>query len=389
MFENHLINFEILNQRAHNLRWANVPDGVIPLTAADPDFPCAPEITAAIQKFIKDRYFCYAPPEGYLFFREAAAQFFYTKRNIVVNPANILPVDSAAFGIELICRSFLKPGDEAIVFDPVDFLFKYAIENQGATAVSLPIPINPVLSIDYQQLESLITTKTKLLCLCNPVNPTGKVFTKEELETIGRIAIKHQLIILADEIWSDIVFHPSAFTSIASLDSNIAKQTIVVTGFSKSYALAGLRIGLLMTLNDQYFQQIFTTSQHSSTVHGANVLGQVAATSALTDCDYWLQSFLQHLEKIRDIGYQSINNIENISCFSPQGCYLFWCDIRNTGYSSSELTALLLNKAKVYVVPGLPKWFGKEAEGFIRICFSTSETVFKEAMERIKNTLTN
>ena len=187
------------------------------------------------------------------------ASFFVTKRNVPVDKDFVLPVDSAAFGIYVTCKTFLQPGDEAIIFDPVDYLFRYAIENVGAKAIPFSIPPNTP-EVDFHNLENLITEKTKLICLCNPLNPTGKVFTEDELITLGNIAIKHNVIILSDEIWSDIVYHPAKFVSIASLGKYIRNQTITVTGFSKSYGMAGLRIGLVVAHNEQHYKQILDIS---------------------------------------------------------------------------------------------------------------------------------
>ncbi len=251
MFEHTAVNLDILKKRAYNLRWATVPEGVIPLTAADPDLPCAPEIAEAIISFTKDRYLCYGPPEGLPSFKEAMADFFGQKRNITSNPAHLFPVDSAAAGIYMTCKAFLSPGDGAIIFDPVDFLFRYSVEAVGAVAVPFAIPPGGA-PVDFDRLEGLVTKNTRMLCLCNPLNPTGKVFTKEELTTFAALAHKHNLIILSDEIWSDIIFAPHTFTSIASLDEDTRQRTITITGFSKSYGLAGLRIGAVMASNDAH-----------------------------------------------------------------------------------------------------------------------------------------
>ncbi|MCX6351319.1 MAG: aminotransferase class I/II-fold pyridoxal phosphate-dependent enzyme, partial [Bacteroidetes bacterium] len=187
MFNNGSVNLEILKRNAYNLRWATVPDGVIPLTAADPDFPSAPEIAEEIIRFTKERYLCYGPPEGLPEFKNAVANFFNNKRDVPASPEFIFPVDSAAFGIYVICKAFLNKGDEAIIFDPVDFLFRYSTEAVGGVAVPFAIPAGDA-EIDFSKLESHITSKTKLLCLCNPLNPTGKVFTKDELLKFGEIA---------------------------------------------------------------------------------------------------------------------------------------------------------------------------------------------------------
>jgi aminotransferase len=386
LFDEKNIKLEVLKKRAYNLRWATTPEGVIPLTAADPDFPSAPEIAEAISKYAKDRYFSYGPAEGLPDFKESLARSYTTKHNVPLNPAFILPVDSAAFGIHLICKSFLQPGDEAIIFDPVDFLFRYSIES--VKGIAIPFGIAPgTTKEDFSGMEKLITKRTKLICLCNPLNPTGKAFTKAELEDLTRIAIKHNLLILSDEIWSDIVFSPATFTSIASLNDEARKRTIIVTGFSKSYALAGLRIGAVMAHNSKHFQRLLEVSMHNSTVHGANVLSQVAATAAINECDYWLKEFVLHTHKMRDLIVAELNSIPDFRCIAPDACYVAFADITNTKKSSQEIYEHLYTEAKVAVVPGLKKWFGNGAEGYIRLCFSTSEVILSEAMGRIKKVM--
>jgi aminotransferase len=386
MFEHSTIDLDILKKRAFNLRWATVPEGVIPLTAADPDFRSAPEIAEAMIRFTKDRYLSYGPPAGLPEFKDCVARFFNEKRGIPASPDLLFPVDSAAFGIYLICKGFLKAGEEAIIFDPVDFLFRYSVETVGAVAVPFAIPAGDA-SIDFDGLEHLISNKTRMICLCNPLNPTGKVFTKAELTLIGEIAVKHNLIILSDEIWSDIIFTPNVFTSIASINEEIRNQTITVTGYSKSYGLAGLRIGTVMASNEAHYKILFEASLHNSTIHGANVLSQIAVTAALDECGYWLDGFVAHLQKMRDIIAVELNGIAGISCIPPQGCYVAFADISGTGKSSTEIADVLFNEAKVSVVPGAKQWFGEGAEGYIRLSFATSEEIIREALKRIKHTL--
>jgi aminotransferase len=386
MFDQNNVNLDILKKRAFNLRWATVPEGIIPLTAADPDFPSAPEVAEAMIRFTKDRYLSYGPPAGLTEFKESVARFFLEKRRVPANPAWLFPVDSAAFGIYLICKTFLKPGDEAIIFDPVDFLFRYATEKTGAVAVTFPIPPGPA-PVDFEKFESLIGPQTKMICLCNPLNPTGKVFTREELLKIGEIACRHRLIILSDEIWSDIIYTPNVFTSIASLNEEIRNQTVTVTGYSKSYGLAGLRIGAVMASNQAHYDLLFEASLHQSTIHGANVLSQVAALTALNECDYYLQGFVSHLQKMRDLTVKALNEIEGFHCHAPEGCYVAFANISGTGKSSAEMREILFEQARVAVVPGHKEWFGEGAEGFIRLSFATSEAILEEGLYRIKKTM--
>jgi aminotransferase len=386
MFQTNQINFNILRQRAYNLRWASVPRDVIPLTAADPDFKCSPIIIEAIERYIKEGYFSYAPAEGLPEFRDAVHHFFLTKRNYTINPNQILPVDSAAYGIYLVCKTFLEPNDEAIIFDPVDFLFQYSIENLGAKAVRFSIPPG-IEKVNFSNIEELITPKTKLICLCNPLNPTGKVFKREELEELGKIAVKHNLIILSDEIWSDIVFKPHVFTSIGSISDKISNNVVTISGFSKSYGLAGLRIGFVASTNKKLFERIFNNSLHNSTVHGANSIGQIAATAALNNAQDWLSEFVLHLQSMRDLLTDRINAIQDLKTITPEGCYVSFIDITKTGMSSEEFHKHILEKAKVAVVPGLSKWFGPGAEGYIRISFATSSDILIDAINRIEKSL--
>lgn len=383
MFHRSAINIPLLKQRAFNLRWAEVHEGVIPLTAADPDFPCAPPIIEAISKYTADGYFSYASPRGHLPFREALHAYYAQHRSAVFAVDQILPVDSAAFGIHLVCQTFLQPGDEAVIFDPVDFLFGYAVAQAGAKAVAFPIP--PGTShVDFAAMEALITPNTKLICLCNPLNPTGKVFSSKELSALGAIAVKHNLLILSDEIWSDIVFAPHLFTSMASMHEDICKRTITVTGFSKSYGLAGLRVGAVLTQNADLFDALYACSKHGTTVHGANILGQVAATAALNECQEWLQQFVAHLQHMRNLTVNELNHTKGFSCIAPEGCYVAFANIRGTGMTSAEVHQHILSNAAVAVVPGLPQWFGAGAEGYIRICFATAEAILSEALGNIK-----
>jgi aspartate/methionine/tyrosine aminotransferase len=386
MFSNESVNLQTLSKRAFNLRWAAVPEGTIPLTAADPDFPCAEPIREAVAKYARDGYFSYGPAEGLLTFRNSLASNYLETRNVSYQADQILPVDSAAFGIYLTCKTYLSAGDEAIIFDPVDFLFRYSVEAVGATAIAFPTP-QSLDAIDFSSLEQYISPKTKMICLCNPLNPTGKVFSKEELKSLGEIAIKHGLIILSDEIWSDIIFAPHAFTSIASIDEEIKKRTITITGFSKSYGLASLRVGALFCPDAASYSNIFAASLHASTVHGCNVAGQIAATAALDECKEWLANFVDHLQKMRDICIAGLNDIQGFSCMAPQGCYLAFADITGTGKSSSEIQHILMNEAKVAIVPGLKQWFGNGSEGFIRLSFATSFFILTEALDRVKKTL--
>jgi aminotransferase len=383
LFTNDHINMKALKQRAFNLRWATVAPDTIPLTAADPDFMSAPEIAAAINRYTAERTFAYGPAEGLQSFKEAIVEMMEIHRNVKTLPTQILPIDSAAQGMFIVAKYCLQPGDEAIIFDPVDFLFKKSVEAAGATPVLFPIEATTG-NYSIEQLTDLVTPKTKMLCLCNPLNPIGKVFSKQELEQLGQFAVEHDLWIMNDEIWSDIVFPEASFTSIAALDPQIAQRTITVFGFSKSYGLAGLRVGYIYSPTPLIHEGIVETSMVKTTAYGVSTLSQVAAEAALKECRYWLNDFLAHLTLQRNMAVSMLNSMKGVSCHNPQGCYLVFPNITQTGKSSTAIADYLMKQAKVAVVPGAEQWFGPGAEGHIRICISTSESILKEGLERMQ-----
>ncbi|RXK80544.1 pyridoxal phosphate-dependent aminotransferase [Filimonas effusa] len=382
-FSNDNINMNALRSRAYNLRWATLPEGVIPLTAADPDFQCAPEIAEAITAYAGERVFSYGPGEGLPGFKSAIAAAMKDRRNINTDPALILPIDTAAQGMFVVARYCLQPGDEAIIFDPVDFLFKKSVEAAGGTAVYFPINVTTG-AFDIAHLRTLITPRTKMLCLCNPHNPSGKVFTREELLALGQVAIDHDLWIMSDEIWSDIVFPGSLYHSIAALSTELAARTFTVYGLSKSFGLAGLRIGFIVAPSAFAYEGIVETSMVRTTAYGVSTLSQIAGQAAYEKCWYWVEDFVSHLTAMRNYTVERLNQMKGIQCHLPQGCYLAFPDIKATGFSSTALSDYLLHEAKVAVVPGAEQWFGPGAAGHIRICFSTSQAILAEALDRIE-----
>ena len=255
-----------LKKKAFNLRWAEVPEGTIPLTAADMDYPCAPAIQKALLEYIEDGYFSYTPKKGLPEFNETFSKYVKEKRNEEIKDTNVLAVDSAARAMFIVAKSFLKPGDEMIVFDPCDFLFGAACEASGATPVSFPVDIDIVnRKMDLSKLEDYITENTRMIGLCNPHNPYGLVYTEEELEFIMNLCEKHDLLIMNDEIWSDIVYPDAEFKSIYCLGNERCQRVSSVFGFSKSFGLAGLRIGCIYTSDDEMFEKLVVSSEVMST----------------------------------------------------------------------------------------------------------------------------
>ena len=379
------VRFDLLRRRAFNLRWATVDPDVLPLTAADPDFPIAQCIRDAIHAYTEGGVFSYGPPDGLPDFRAACAQVQRERRGIEgCLPEHILPTDSAASAMFVAARYVLSAGDEALVFDPVDFLFAASVRNAGGTVVRSPVNADSGV-FDLDALAAAITPRTRLLTLCNPHNPVGRVLTTRELETIAELALRHDLWVMSDEVWGDVVYAPHKLTPIASLGPEIAAKTIGVYGFSKTFGLAGLRVGFLAAPSEAVSEELLEVSRAPTTAYGVSTLSQVAAQAAYQEAWPWFDGFLAHLQRMRDLAVRRLSAIDGLRVTAPEGTYVLFVNIEGLGWGSEELVAKrILDEARVAVVPGMARWFGPGATGHIRLTFCTSEAVLTEALDRIE-----
>ena len=383
-FTNKSIDFQVLRQRAFNLRWAEVPEGVIPLTAADSDFHPAPEIAEAMIRYIQGGYFSYTPKRGFPEFKEAIAKALWERKQEKVDPELILPIDSAARGMDAIAKAVLEPGDEAIVFDPVDFLFKTSMEAAGAKIILFPMKLREDGTIDFSDLEQYITPKTKMLGLCNPHNPLGKVYPLADLDHILTLSEKHGFYIMNDEIWSDIVYPDAKFNSILNLGNDRNRRTLSVFGFSKSFGIAGLRAGCVYAQDRELFEKVVEASQVESTIGGISALSQVAGQACVEKCYYWVDQFVDHITGNRDYALERLGAMPGVSCYKPQATFVLFPDISGVGMEAEELVGYLLREHKLSIVPGGAKFFGPGSAGHVRICLATSRELLAQGLDRME-----
>ena len=385
-FDDKNVNLKILKKKAFNLRWAEVEDGIIPLTAADPDFPCPPMVKQAMLDYIEDGYFSYIPKTGLDEFKVSLSNYVHDLKGEDIKHGNVLPVDSAARAMYIVAKAYLNPGDEMIVFDPCDFLFRESCLAARATPVYYPADLDMEnRKMDLSKLEDYITENTKMIGLCNPHNPYGLTYTKEELEYIMSLCEKYDLYIMNDEIWSDIMYPDAKFNSIYCLGNERCKRVLSVFGYSKSFGLAGLRIGCVYTSDDEVFEKVIEASDVMSTAGGATSISQVAAIAAMNDSREWVKEFLAHLTKNRDFAVDFINsNIPGLRAYKPQATYLLYVDIGELDTTGVEFVEFLKQSVKLSVVPGGHNYFGNQSEGHIRICIATSKEILTEGLNRLK-----
>lgn len=382
LFSDDKVNLRILKERATGMRWGAVPEGTIPLTAADPDFPPAREITDAMIEYIKGEYLPYPAATGLTGLREIISQRMLERKNINAPVDQIVLVDSAASAMRAIACSVLEPGDEAIIFDPVDLLFGISVRAAKGKVVYFP-SVYKDGHWDLSSLESYVTPRTRMICLCNPHNPMGLLYTREELEHIAQVADRHGLWIMNDEIWSDIIYSEKPFVSISSLGPELNKRTISCYGFSKGFALAGMRAGYIYTLNKDAFEAVSPLAS----AWGVDVVTQVAMKAAFEHGYGWVDQFVAHLQKCRDHIYNRFSRMPLIRATKQEATFVTFPNISATGMDSQGFVDWLSKEHKVQLVPGTEFWFGPRAEGHVRLCFSTSMGILDEALDRIEEGL--
>jgi len=383
-FSDNAVPMDLLRRRAFNMRWAQQPADVIPLTAADPDFPACPAVREALARYVSDGVLGYVPAEGLPDFREAVAEWMCATRRIECGAGDVFAGDSAASAMAVVARASLRPGDEALIPTPVDFLLHHTITRWGAVAVRVPVSTGTTAEEFIAGLKAAVTPRTRMLWLCNPHNPLGVVYSREWLKQVAEWAIGRGLRILSDEIWSDIVYAPHRHVSVASLSPEIARETVTIYGFSKNFALAGLRVGCVVATDPEWMGRTIAASDAQSTVYGVSVLSQVAVVAALRDGREWLREFIRHLQLQRDYVVERLARWPRVKVVPPQGTYVIFPCTRELIEDSLVLCDRLREEARVALVPGAERWFGQGAAGHLRLCFSTSRGILKEAFDRME-----
>jgi bifunctional pyridoxal-dependent enzyme with beta-cystathionase and maltose regulon repressor activities len=363
------------------LKWSRFPVDVIPMWIADTDFGIAPEIKDAAIHAIQHEDLHYCDERELL---EMLAAKIQAVNGIPVSPAGVYLTQGVIPAMWLACRYACKPGDEVVVTNPMYFPFFRAIESLNLKKVYWPLYSHDGYQFNIEALQNVISPKTKLLFMCNPHNPTGRVMTKSELSAIADLALDHDLLIACDELWEEIVYPGHVHTSIAAINPEISHNTLSFFGFSKAYNIAGLQIGYIATTNETMLAGMRAVAQ--GILRGTSTIAQAVAKTILSGTvEYYRTQELQHLHIVRDYAIHQLQEIGDIRCNTIEGTYLLFPNLSAYGKSSSTLVNHLLTEAKVGVSDG--SQFGTLGEGHIRMNIGTSLSVLQEALRRISHAL--
>ena len=350
---------------------------VIHLEIGEPDFITPANIRTAAKKALDDGYTHYGPAPGLPEIRKVIAEYMTKKSGVEFTQAQVMVTPGGKPIMFFSILALVDPGEEVIYPNPGFPIYESVISFVGAKPVPLALREEREFRFDIAELEGLITKKTRMVILNSPQNPTGGMLTRDDLQEIAKLAVEHDLIVLSDEIYSRIIYDGFTHTSIVQFPG-MQERTIVLDGFSKTYAMTGWRLGygLMPEALLPYVAQLQINS-NSCTAS----FSQIAGIEALVGPQDEAQRMVVEFKRRRDVIVDGLNKIPGFKCLKPRGAFYVFPNIRGTGRSSRELAELLLNQADVACLSGTA--FGDYGEGYLRFSYANSVENIQIALERI------
>ena len=381
------IDFE-LSQPAlrarRNSKWNQYGPDVIPAWVAEMDFSVAAPIQSAIERIVRDGDYGYPLRDGQRADRAAAHAFVHRMKSRFdwdVSPDLVLPMADLVQGTYAPILAFSDPGDGVILQTPNYPPFRDAI--QTTERKLLPLPMRNQgdrYGFDIDELTSLLAHDTRIFVLCNPQNPTGRVFSRDELLALGQFAILHDLIVISDEIHSDLVYPGQTHIPFASLSPEIAARTVTLNSATKSFNIPGLRCAL-MAFGTEELKSRFHKRIPSKLTGSGNIIGVDATVAAWTECQPWLDAVMGHLLKARERVKEVLAaEAPEILFHSPEATYLGWLDCTKLRLSTSAFQ-FFLDNARVGLSAG--ETFDPACAQFVRLNFATSMPILNEILDRM------
>ena len=361
------------------------PQDAIPLWVADMDFKTLDEVQDALANKAKHGIFGYSEPTKSYF--DALNAWFRKYHNWDIDTSKVVLACGVVFAIAATIRALTKENDAVLICQPVYYPFEETIKvNNRKLVVSELVNKDGHYEVDYEDFESkIINNDVKLFVLCNPHNPVGRVWTKEELEKIADICEKHNVFVISDEIHADFTYEGFKHIPFAKIKQGRDDNFIVCTAPTKTFNLAGLHISNIYIPND-IVRRKYKLEMDRIGYSQSNIMGIVACQAAYENGDEWLKELKTYLKSNYLFVKEYINNnIPKLSLIEPEGTYLLWIDCKKLELCDYELKELINYKAKVWVDDGYV--FGKGGSGFIRINIACPKQTLFKALEQIKNVI--
>jgi len=360
------------------------PADVLPMWIADTDFKAPQPVVDALMARMSSGVYGYPPvSEEY---KAACAYWQKSRFGWEVDPADVEFVPGVIPGIICAVRALSYPGDNVVINTPNYPPFKDLCDHNGRHLLRNELKVvDGQYAIDFEDLEAkLADVRTKVFILCNPQNPTGRVFTREELVRIGELCLKHHVTVLSDEIHCDLVYKGYTHIPFGSISKEFADNSVVFMNASKTFNTAGFRSAAFIATNPQLHAAIHEAVLDNKGI-GENLGGTIATIAAYTQCGYYADQLVEYLETNLNIVCQALEKTDKISMIRPEGTYLLWLDCRNMGMTQEELVDFFVKKAKLGLNSGTS--FGPEGRGFMRLNIAAQRSVVEEAMNRLLTAL--
>ncbi|TME14033.1 MAG: pyridoxal phosphate-dependent aminotransferase [Chloroflexi bacterium] len=352
---------------------------VVHLEIGEPDFPTPDNIIEAAIGALRSDYTHYTPAGGIGEVRETVAGFVSKRLGVEVEPGEVVLVPGSKNVLLFTLLACVEPGDEVILPDPGYPVYSSLVSFIEAKPVPIRLREDRGFRMDLEELASLVTDKTRLLIVNTPQNPTGGVLTSEDVEFISRLAQERDLLVLSDEIYSQIVYDGFQHTSLLS-QPGMKERTVLLDGMSKAYAMCGWRLGYGVAPRE-LAASMETLMINSSSCAAA--FTQMAAIEALTspESERAVGRMVAEFRSRRDIMVDGLNAIPGVSCVKPEGAFYAFPNISQTGLDEQDLANRLLNQVGVAVLPGTA--FGEGGRGYLRLAYTNSEDNIREALTRV------
>ncbi len=352
-------------------------DNVISLGVGDPDFKTPWAIRQKGIETLERGMTRYSANAGLMALREEIARYMERKYHLRYEAKDEVVVTvGGSEAIDLCIRVFVEPGDEVLIVEPSFVAYSPIVTVSGGVPVPIPTRAENAFRLTADELREKITSKTKLLVLPFPNNPTGGVMRREHLEEIAEVLRGTNIVVLSDEIYAELTYGDQPHVSVAEIDG-MRERTIVINGFSKSFSMTGWRLGYACGPREIIKQMI---KLHQFAIMCAPTTSQYAAIEALKSCDDSVREMREDYDARRRLVIDGFTSI-GLPCFEPEGAFYIFPSIQSTGLTSDEFCEKLLYSKRVAVVPG--NAFGESGEGFIRVSYSYSKKHLLEAIERI------
>jgi len=363
-------------------RWFSLaqqfPD-IISLSLGEPDFTPPFHILEAATKAMTTGKTHYTPTMGIPALREALAVKAKNDYGLHYNPeTEILVTVGATEAVALALLALIETGDEVLIPDPGFVCYEPAVKMAGGTPVSVPLYEDDGFDLLIENVMSQITSKSRVIIVNSPHNPTGTVLPHDTLRELCKIAVERDLIVISDEVYEKIVYDENKFYCLATYPE-MRDRTLVVNSFSKTYAMTGFRVGYVMGCEELIGA---VTLAHQFIVACVDGPAQYAALAALEGPQDFVKSMVKEFDKRRRLIHKRLNEIEGFKCSLPKGAFYVFPNIKRFGLSSSEFAEFLIKEAKVATVPGVS--FGKNGEGYMRFSYAASYEDIEEALNRIE-----